>query len=185
MLRTYSRKSKVGQSSQGTADLHKSSQDSFFDSPGDPYFFDSQTSTTEDISAHSSPHATKAVHEVTTLKPGVRQSELPAEAVAQAVKNGEQGMLAPCTASVSSETSSACLPRQVAAAKQQPAQCRSRLSQSSSQPQNQPQTSVAAATTDRAWPRHSAKLKHATVAQVNHKRRSALSWEVSAWIVCK
>ncbi len=55
-LKTYSRRSKLADSQDGA---YKSSQESFFDSPDDPYFFDSQISTPEapQISAdlHSHP----------------------------------------------------------------------------------------------------------------------------------
>lgn len=54
-LKTYSRKFKLADSQDGA---YKSSQESFFDSPDDPYFFDSQISTLEapQISANLDPH---------------------------------------------------------------------------------------------------------------------------------
>ena len=54
-LKTYSRKSKLVDAQDGA---YKSSQESFFDSPDDPYFFDSQISTLEapQISDDSHPH---------------------------------------------------------------------------------------------------------------------------------
>ncbi|DBB08404.1 TPA: hypothetical protein ACH3X3_008557 [Trebouxia sp. C0006] len=54
-LKTYSRKSKLVDAQDGA---YKSSQESFFDSPDDPYFFDSQNSTLEapQISDDSHPH---------------------------------------------------------------------------------------------------------------------------------
>ena len=54
-LRTYSRRSKLADSQDG---VYKSSQESFFDSPDDPYFFDSQILTLEapQTSADLHPH---------------------------------------------------------------------------------------------------------------------------------
>lgn len=61
MLRTYSRKLRPAPNGDSVVELYKSSQDSFFDSPNDPYFFDSQTSTTEDTQLQHSNHSSAAL----------------------------------------------------------------------------------------------------------------------------
>lgn len=57
-IKTYSRKAKLTDSQEGA---YKSSQESFFDSPDDPYFFDSQTSSFQapELSVDKQPDAPK------------------------------------------------------------------------------------------------------------------------------
>lgn len=133
MLRTYSRKGRTGQTGESVTDLYKSSQDSFFDSPSDPYFFDSQTSTTEDTQLQHNTHSGSgfcvgpASHGGTTQSPPQKAAHfqtttpsVPDTSALSKVSNSSNLVEPPVQTTMP-------LP-------QLPAKRKSRLSQSSSQP---------------------------------------------------
>lgn len=133
MLRTYSRKGRTGQTGDSVTDLYKSSQDTFFDSPSDPYFFDSQTSTTEDTQLQHSIHSGSGLCAGPASQVATSQSPPQKAAPFQTTTPSR-----PNTSALSKVSSSSNLiepPVQTTMPLPQlPAKRKSRLSQSSSQP---------------------------------------------------
>ena len=135
MLRTYSRKGRTGQTGDSNKDRYKSSQDSFFDSPCDPYFFDSQTSTTEEtqLQHNTTPQAVFAVNTASTLTPSQAQPQT--TVVPQIAAGRSQEDSVPSKRSSATEVAQQSVPT-VMAVQQLPAKRKSRLTQSSSQPEH-------------------------------------------------
>lgn len=127
MLRTYSRKARTAGLSDSAK--NKSSQDSFFDSPHDPYFFDSQTSTTEDTQLQDS--AIPAGLGSAAANPPAFQSHTASSQ--QTIPPAAHRNSAASRLSASSNVSQLSIPS-AAQLPQLPAKRKSRFSQSSSQP---------------------------------------------------
>ena len=130
MLRTYSRKGRTGQTGDSNKDLYRSSQDSFFDSPCDPYFFDSQTSTTEETQLqHSTVPETANTAKTLASSQAQPQITVPETAACRVQDNSALSKASSATDVVQLSMPAA------KAVPQLPAKRKSRLSQSSSQPE--------------------------------------------------